>query len=211
MAENSPEAFSSSPVFSPKFALHPMESLVYLLYWIFNHLCLREIKEGKSLFKIRVQPSPLCLFFSLKCTDWLNSIFLASFEFRICQLRRYTIAAEIGVFPKVSGGLVWACIFFLRALNSQKPCAAILQSFIHRWILAALLQKDSWQQLLNSSARIQDIVALFPVHPHLTLDFERYSTADLESYSCVNLTFFTTIDCIKICFYKRNICWSVCF
>lgn len=108
VVKNSPEA--SSPVFPPKFASHPMESLVSLLYWIFNHLCLREIKEGILLFKIQVQPSPLWLF-SLKCADWLNYIFLASSGFNICKLRRYTIADVNGVFPKVSGGLVWACSF----------------------------------------------------------------------------------------------------
>lgn len=97
-----------------------MESLVFLLHWIFNHLCLREIKGEILLFKIRVQPSPHWLF-SLKCADWLNYIFLAFSEFDICKLRRYTIAAEIDVLPKVSGGLVWTCSFPPCSVQPENP------------------------------------------------------------------------------------------
>jgi len=83
---------------------------------------LREIKEGILLFKIQVQPFPLWLFFCLKCADWLNYIFLASSEFNICKLRHYTIAAENGVFPKVSGGLVWACSFPSCSVQPKALC-----------------------------------------------------------------------------------------
>ncbi len=181
--KNSPEAlFLFSRLFSQVCLTHPMESLVYLLHWIFNHLCLREIKEGILLFKIRVQPSPLWLF-SLKCADWLNYIFLASFEFDICKLRRYTIAAEIGVLPKVSVGLVWACSFPPCSVQPKALCC--YSPVIYPQIdIGSASAEDSWQQLLNSSAQILDTsVAPFPVHPHITLDCKRFSTADLETVS----------------------------